>query len=149
MIGIIFIDPAWGLAPFLAMAVLAGIGISAVQVLPWAMIPDAVEWDELSTGERHEGMFYSLVTLFRKIAVSVVVPLALLVLQATGYIANAAVQPETRYQRHPHADGTDPGGACWWSGSALPSSTRSTGRVSPKSGPSWRERKSTEHTSVQ
>jgi len=45
------------------------------------------------TGERHEGMFYSLVTLFRKIAVSVVVPLALLVLQATGYVSNAAVQP--------------------------------------------------------
>ncbi len=95
MTGIIFIDPAWGLAPFLVVAVLAGIGISAVQVLPWAMIPDAVEWDELSTGERHEGMFYSLVTLFRKIAVSVVVPLALLVLQATGYIANAPDQPET------------------------------------------------------
>jgi GPH family glycoside/pentoside/hexuronide:cation symporter len=90
---IVFIDPSWGMVPFMFMAVLAGIGISAVQVLPWAMIPDAVEWDELSTGERHEGMFYSLVTLFRKIAVSVVVPLALLVLQATGYVSNAAVQP--------------------------------------------------------
>jgi len=93
MIGLIFIEPAWGMAPFMTMAVLAGIGISAVQVLPWAMIPDAVEWDELSTGERHEGMFYSLVTLFRKIAVSVVVPLALLVLSATGYVSNAAIQP--------------------------------------------------------
>jgi glycoside/pentoside/hexuronide:cation symporter, GPH family len=93
MVAIIFIEPRWGMPPFLAMAVLAGIGISAVQVLPWAMIPDAVEWDELSTGERHEGMFYSLVTLFRKIAVSVVVPLALLVLQATGYVSNATVQP--------------------------------------------------------
>ena len=93
LVALIFVQPGWGLAPFLAMAVLAGIGISAVQVLPWAMIPDAVEWDELNTGERHEGMFYSLVTLFRKIAVSVVVPLALLVLDATGYVSNAAVQP--------------------------------------------------------
>jgi glycoside/pentoside/hexuronide:cation symporter, GPH family len=92
-VAIIFIEPSWGMVPFMAMAVLAGIGISAVQVLPWSMIPDAVEWDELNTGERHEGMFYSLVTLFRKIAVSVVVPLALLVLQATGYVSNAAVQP--------------------------------------------------------
>ena len=32
-------------------------------ILPWSIIPDAVEWDELNTGERHEGMFYSLVTL--------------------------------------------------------------------------------------
>jgi glycoside/pentoside/hexuronide:cation symporter, GPH family len=93
LVALIFIEPSWGMAPFLVIAVMAGIGISAVQVLPWAMIPDAVEWDELSTGERHEGMFYSLVTLFRKIAVSVVVPLALLVLQATGYVSNAAAQP--------------------------------------------------------
>jgi len=95
MVGIIFVEPRWGMVPFLGMAVLAGIGISAVQVLPWAMIPDAVEWDELNTGERHEGMFYSLVTLFRKIAVSVVVPLALLLLAATGYVSNAPKQPES------------------------------------------------------
>ena len=38
-------------------------------------------------------MFYSLVTLMQKVASSVAIPLTLLVLQATGYVANAAEQP--------------------------------------------------------
>ena len=56
------------------------------------MLPDAIEWDELKTGSRHEGMFYSLVTLFRKIASSWTIPLTLLVLGWTGYMANAPEQ---------------------------------------------------------
>jgi Na+/melibiose symporter-like transporter len=32
------------------------------------MIPDSIEWGELKTGERHEGVYYSLVTLLRKVA---------------------------------------------------------------------------------
>jgi GPH family glycoside/pentoside/hexuronide:cation symporter len=49
--------------------------------------------DELKTGERHEGMFYSLVTLASKVANSIAVPLALTVLDISGYIPNASVQP--------------------------------------------------------
>ena len=41
---------------------------------------------------RHEGMFYSLVTLLRKVATSIGIPLALLVLDWSGYVSNAAVQ---------------------------------------------------------
>lgn len=77
----------------LVLGVMAGIGVGAAHVLPWSILPDAVEWDEWQTGERHEGMFYSLVTLSQKIASSVALPLVLLVLQFTGYTPNAAVQP--------------------------------------------------------
>ncbi len=70
-----------------------GIGVSAGHVLPWAIIPDAIELDELTTGKRHEGMFYSLVTLAQKVAASVAIPLSLLVLDATGYRANSTTQP--------------------------------------------------------
>ena len=74
------------------MAVLAGIGVSAIHVLTWAIIPDAVEVDELATGQRHEGIFYSLVSLFKKIASSIAIPLTLLVLDWSGYVSNAATQ---------------------------------------------------------
>jgi GPH family glycoside/pentoside/hexuronide:cation symporter len=77
----------------LILGVLAGIGVGAAHVLPWSILPDAVEWDEWQTGERHEGMFYSLVTLMQKVASSIALPLVLLVLQVTGYASNAAVQP--------------------------------------------------------
>ncbi len=75
------------------LCVMAGIGVSAAHVLPWALIPDAVEWGEWQTGERHEGMYYSLITLSEKIASSVAIPLALLLLDGMGYIPNAAQQP--------------------------------------------------------
>jgi len=84
-----FISPSWGMAIIFTLAVLAGIGVGAVHVLPWSMIPDAIEVDELSTGNRHEGMFYSLVTLFRKVSSSIVVPLIPLALGWSGYIKNA------------------------------------------------------------
>jgi len=73
---------------------LAGIGLSAAQTLPWAIIPDSIEYDEYLTGKRHEGMFYSMTTLFRKIASSLAVPSVLLILGATGYVPNAETQPE-------------------------------------------------------
>ena len=87
-----FINPDWGMPIIFTLAILAGIGVGAVHVLPWSMIPDAVEWDELATGKRHEGMFYSLVTLFRKVSSSISLPLILLVLDWSGYVSNAAVQ---------------------------------------------------------
>ncbi len=77
----------------LFMCVLAGIGVAAAHVLPWSILPDAIEWGELQTGERHEGMFYSLVTLIRKVATSLAVPAVGPVLQFTGYVPNAAQQP--------------------------------------------------------
>jgi GPH family glycoside/pentoside/hexuronide:cation symporter len=92
MIALIFLNPSAGLPLVLVMAILAGIGVSAIHVLTWAIIPDAVEVDELATGHRHEGIFYSLVSLFKKIASSIAIPLTLLVLQWSGYVSNAVVQ---------------------------------------------------------
>jgi len=75
-----------------AVCALAGVGVGAAHVLPWSILPDAVEYDEWKTGTRHEGTFYSLVTLAQKVASSAAVPLALLLLQASGYAATAEVQ---------------------------------------------------------
>ena len=85
--------PEWGITAMLIFGTLAGFGLGAVQILTWAMIPDGIEVDELETGQRHEGMFYSLVTTIRKIAASISLPLILLVLDWTGYNANLTEQP--------------------------------------------------------
>jgi GPH family glycoside/pentoside/hexuronide:cation symporter len=92
MVSLIFIPPTMGLGLIITLAALAGVGVSAVHVLPWAMIPDAVEVDELDTGARHEGMFYALVTLFRKVAASIAIPLALVLLDTSGFVSNAPDQ---------------------------------------------------------
>jgi glycoside/pentoside/hexuronide:cation symporter, GPH family len=95
MIMLGFMHPSWGLLAMGILSGLAGFGVGAIQLLTWSMIPDAVEWDEYQTGQRHEGMFYSLVTTFRKVAVSISIPLAMLMLDWTGYVANADVQPHS------------------------------------------------------
>jgi len=92
-IALVAISPSWGLPVVLALAAFAGVGVGAAHVLPWSIIPDAVEWDELTTGRRHEGMFYSLVTLAQKVASSIAIPVVLLMLDLTGYRPNAASQP--------------------------------------------------------
>ncbi len=80
--------------PFImTLCVLAGIGVSAMHVMPWSIIPDAIEYGELQSGERQEGTFYSLIILAQKIASSIAVPLTLLVLQVSGYVANSPSQP--------------------------------------------------------
>ena len=92
---LITLNPSSGIYLILSLCILAGIGVGAAHVLPWAIIPDAIEWDEWRTGERHEGMFYSLVTLAQKVASSIAIPLALLLLEITGYVPNAAQQPSS------------------------------------------------------
>jgi GPH family glycoside/pentoside/hexuronide:cation symporter len=92
MITLIMLSSATSFALIIFIAILAGIGVSAVHVLTWSIIPDAVEVDELATGQRHEGIFYSMVTFFKKLASAVLVPATLLILQWSGYVSNAPVQ---------------------------------------------------------
>jgi GPH family glycoside/pentoside/hexuronide:cation symporter len=90
---LISLTPYTPLAIILGLCVLAGIGVSAAHVIPWSMIPDAIEFGELHTGKRYEGTFYSLISLSQKIASSIAIPLALLMLDVTGYIPNSSQQP--------------------------------------------------------
>ena len=46
----------------------AGFGFSAQWVLPWSIVPDVVEHDELMTGERREGIYYGVRGLMGKIS---------------------------------------------------------------------------------
>jgi GPH family glycoside/pentoside/hexuronide:cation symporter len=93
LIALASLTPQTGMPLILTLCMLAGIGVSAMHVMPWAIIPDAIEYGELQSGKRNEGMFYSLITLAQKVASSIAVPLALLVLQFSGYVPNSNTQP--------------------------------------------------------
>jgi len=82
---LITLGPGTSLEVIIALCLLAGIGVGAAHVLPWSILPDAVEWDEWKTGERHEGSFYAFVTLAQKAASAIAIPLALVLLGAFGY----------------------------------------------------------------
>ena len=85
MMALIFMNHETPFWLILILCIMAGIGVSAAQVLPWAIIPDAIEWQEWQTGERNEGMFYSLITLMGKVGMAIAQPASLLILQLSGF----------------------------------------------------------------
>lgn len=70
------------------------LGASGMQVLVWAMVNDAIDYHELRTGERNEGIVYSSYSFIRKLATAVSSSLGSFALAAIGYDINAAVQTE-------------------------------------------------------
>lgn len=70
-----------------ALSALAGIGVSAAYTLPDAMFADVIEWDELRTGRRQEGIFYGIRTLIRKLTGALVLFLTLQALGWSGYVS--------------------------------------------------------------
>lgn len=75
------------------LAVLAGIGVSAAHVLSHAIMPDVIEYDELQTGQRREGVYYGIITFLQQLASSGAIFLVAQLLSAGGYVANAAQTP--------------------------------------------------------
>ncbi|MBC7235628.1 MAG: MFS transporter [Chloroflexi bacterium] len=90
---LVLLRPSPPTALVLALAAMAGVGVSAAHVLPWAIIPDAMEWDELQTGQRHTGTFYSIVMLMQKASAGLALLGIGLGLEWSGYVPNADVQP--------------------------------------------------------
>lgn len=77
-------------AYLLIIAALAGIGVSAAYTLPDSMFADVIEWDELRTGRRQEGIFYGIRTLIRKLTGALVIFVTLQLLGGAGYVAPPA-----------------------------------------------------------
>jgi GPH family glycoside/pentoside/hexuronide:cation symporter len=50
------------------LAALAGFGIATAYVIPWSMVADIMEHDEVHTGQRREGSFYAFASFFQKLA---------------------------------------------------------------------------------
>ncbi|MBX0326399.1 MFS transporter [Oscillochloris sp. ZM17-4] len=67
------------------LAALAGVGIATAYLVPWSMLPDVIDLDELNTGERREGVFYGVMTFTQKTCVGLGIALTLQSLQWYGF----------------------------------------------------------------
>ncbi len=67
------------------LAAFAGIGVSAAYILPDSILPDVIEWDELKTHRRQEGVYYGIRTLIRKLTGAGVIFVTLQILGWSGY----------------------------------------------------------------
>ncbi len=67
-------------------AIFAGFGYGAISVIPWAMVADVVEEDELKTGKRREGVYAGYLVFFRKLATALTLFVVTQILARTGFI---------------------------------------------------------------
>ncbi len=90
--GLFFLQPSQiGLMYF--MAVMAGVGVSTAYLVPWSLIPDVIDLDELQTGQRREGIFYGFMVLLQKLGLALGIFLVGNALQASGFQETTAGQP--------------------------------------------------------
>lgn len=67
-----------------------GLGISSHWILPWAMLPDVIDWDEAKNGRRRAGIHYGVYGLVDKISRTFGFVSVGWILDAAGYVPNVA-----------------------------------------------------------
>ncbi|MGD1939314.1 MAG: MFS transporter [Cyanophyceae cyanobacterium] len=98
-VGLLFLQPGQvGLMYFLC--VMAGAGVSTAYLVPWSMLPDVIDADELKTGQRREGVFYSFMVFLQKMGLALALWFVGQIIEWAGYIksvpdAPPPVQPES------------------------------------------------------
>ncbi|MCK5242258.1 MFS transporter [bacterium] len=75
--------------------VFAGIGNGAFMSLPFSMVADAVDSEEVKTNKRDEGLFFGLYTLAYKLGTSLSLLASGIVLTATGFDPQLLVQSDS------------------------------------------------------
>ena len=78
--------PEWPRWSMFAVAGGAGFGYAVVALMPWSMLGDVIDEDELVTGERREGVYAGLFTFLRKLGGATGVAVAGIVLDLAGFV---------------------------------------------------------------
>ncbi len=71
------------------------LGLGVYSTVSWAMMGDAIDYNEWKTGKREEGVVYSLHSFFRKLSQGVGPAVALVIMGRLGYVNNT-IDPVTK-----------------------------------------------------
>ncbi len=74
---------------YIVAQLIMALGMGIYSTVSWAMMGDAIDYNEWKTGKREEGTVYSLHSFFRKLAQGVGPALALTIMQTMGYVNNS------------------------------------------------------------
>jgi len=93
MIALVFIGPNQHVLAYI-LATCTGLGIAAAHVIPWSLLPDVIEVDELQTGERREGAYYGFIVFLQKGGTAMIMAVVQWTLHLTGYVPDAVQTPQ-------------------------------------------------------
>lgn len=75
-----------------------GLGYAAVDVMPWSMLGEVIDEDDVRVGERREGLYNGIFTFLRKLGGALGVALVMGLLDVLGFAPGQAEQSETARQ---------------------------------------------------
>jgi GPH family glycoside/pentoside/hexuronide:cation symporter len=79
---------------YVVAQLIMALGMGIYSTVSWAMMGDAIDYNEWKTGKREEGIVYSLHSFFRKLAQGVGPAVALTIMQGMGYVNNSKPNAE-------------------------------------------------------
>ena len=94
LIGLKFV-PSGNITPVLVLFVIGGVGMSTQYLCPWSMIPDTVEYSQLKTGHRREGILYGFFNFAFKFSAAFSGIIAGFGLDLVRYVPNAVQEDIT------------------------------------------------------
>lgn len=94
--GVFFLGPGDGNL-YGVLVFISGIGFGATLALPSAMQADVIDYDELMSGQRREGLYVGFWSVSKKLAAAMGVGIALWLLGRSGYVPNAPQTEEVRW----------------------------------------------------
>lgn len=89
--GLFLLQPGQVLAMY-GIGMLAGAGLAVAYLIPWSMLPDVIDLDELQTGQRREGIFYGFVVQLQKVALAIALFMVGKILDLAGFISSNSEQ---------------------------------------------------------
>jgi sugar (glycoside-pentoside-hexuronide) transporter len=95
LLGVLFYEPDQPRMLIFAICALSGIGYAVTDLMPWAMLGDVIDEDELYGGERRDGMYAGFFTFVRKLGGALGVAAAGFALERAGFVRGGAAQSET------------------------------------------------------
>ena len=81
------VDKSLALPVYMVGLIVFGIGMGVYTCVSWALMGDAIDYNEWKTGKREEGTVYSLHSFFRKLAQGIGPSMVLLLMGALGYVS--------------------------------------------------------------
>lgn len=75
------------------LAIGVGLGLATLYLVPFAMLPDVIDLDELRTGQRREGLYFSAVVFLQKLGLAIALFGCGQALEWAGFSAAAPEQP--------------------------------------------------------
>lgn len=97
---ILFAIFLWGfwlassLVTALVVGVLVGVGLAALMMLFDVLLADIIDEDEVKVGQRREGAYFGIQAFIFRLGISVEAVLVTRLLDASGYVPDAAAQPQ-------------------------------------------------------